>query len=202
MSAHASASAAGDPTAAKKGQMMDPIRIQIPKELFTPAECKHYEEDARLDFLTSGPDLYEFKEPLRWEADITNTGGALLVTGTVEGTATGSCSRCLESVDIPVTGEIEGYFLISPEAAAPEDMEGDEFEFLPEDKTIDMAPLIHAALLLEMPRILLCDEECQGLCPSCGANLNTTECGCVSEDEGASPSENPFAVLKNVTFDE
>lgn len=180
---------------------MDPIRIQIPKELFTPAECKHYEEEANLGFLTSGPDLYEFAEPLRWEADITNTGDALLVTGTVEGMATGSCSRCLEGVTFPVTGEIEGYFLVSAEAAAPEDMEDDEFEYLPEDKTIDMAPLIHAALLLEMPRILLCDEECKGLCPQCGANLNEGPCGCASQDVAPS-NENPFAVLKNIAFDE
>lgn len=184
---------------------MDPIRIQIPNELFTPAECKHYEEDARVDFLKAGSDLYEFKEPLFWQADITNTGDALLVTGTVEGTATGSCSRCLEPVDFPVTGEIEGFYLVSPEDAAPEDMEDDEFEYLPEDKAIDMAPLIQSALLLEMPRMLLCDDDCKGLCPTCGANLNEGPCGCAARkdaEDAPSAAENPFAVLKNITFDE
>lgn len=181
---------------------MSPIRLQIPQELFTPAEFKHYEEDARIDFLKAGPDLYEFKEPLHWEAEVTNTGDALLVTGTVEGVATGSCSRCLEAVEFPVTGEIEGFYLISPDSAVPEDMEDDEFEYLPEDKTIDMAPLIQQALLLEMPRILLCDEDCKGLCPRCGANLNEGPCACPPEPDEPSPEENPFAVLKNITFDE
>ena len=179
---------------------MNPIRIEIPKELFTPAEYKHYEEAATLEFLKLGPDLFEFKEPLHWQADITNTGGALLVTGTVEGEATCSCARCLEPVTFPVTGDIEGYFLISPEDAAPEDMEDDEFEFLPEDKAIDMAPLIQAALILEMPQIPLCDDDCKGLCPTCGANLNEGDCGCAAEKEAEASEKSPFAVLKDFDF--
>lgn len=179
---------------------MGPIRIEIPKELFTPAEFKHYEEDAACDFLKVGADLFEFRNPLRWQADITNTGGALLVTGTVEGEATGTCARCLEPATFPVTGEIEGYFLISPDDAAPEDMEDDEFEYLPEDKAIDMAPLIQAALILEMPQVPLCSDDCKGLCPTCGANLNEGDCGCGSESDSGPSAGNPFAVLKDFDF--
>ncbi len=181
------------------GAGMGPIRIQIPKEMFTPAEFMHIEEDVEGSVIKCGPDLYDFKEPLHWEADITNTGDALLVTGTVEGVATGSCSRCLEPVDFPVTGEIEGYFLIAPGTEAPEDLEDDEFEYLPEDKTIDMAPLIQAALLLEMPPILLCREDCKGICPKCGADLNKTQCSC--KDDADESSDNPFAALKNFKFE-
>lgn len=181
---------------------MSPIRIEIPKELFTPAEYKHYEGAAALEFLKLGADLFEFKEPLRWEADITNTGGALLVTGTVDGEATCGCARCLEPVTFPVTGEIEGYFLVGSEDAAPDDMEDDEFDYLPDDKAIDMAPLIQAALLLEMPQIPLCSDDCKGLCPSCGANLNEGACAC-PDDAGGEPSkENPFSVLKDFDFGE
>lgn len=179
---------------------MSPIRIEIPKELFTPAEYKHYEGAAPLEFLKLGPDLFEFSKPLRWEADITNTGGALLVTGTVEGEATCSCARCLEPVTFPVTGEIEGYFLVSPEDVAPEDMEDDEFDYLPDDKAIDMTPLIQAALILEMPQIPLCDDDCKGLCPTCGANLNEGPCACPDADADGPSKENPFAVLKDFDF--
>ena len=183
-----------------RGGIVNPIRIEIPKELFTPAEIKHYEEDAKLEFLKLGPDLFEFKEPLHWQADITNTGGALLVTGTVEGEATGSCARCLEPVTFPVTGEIEGYFLINAEDAAPDDLEEDEFEYLPDDKTINMAPLIQAALILEMPQVPLCSDDCKGLCTECGANLNDGDCGCSSKHDGEPAKESPFAVLKDFDF--
>ena len=60
--------------------------------------------------MKAGPDLHSFSEPLAWQVDVTNTGDALLVAGTVEGEATTSCARCLDEFSFPVTGEIEGYY--------------------------------------------------------------------------------------------
>lgn len=180
---------------------MQPIRLEIPKELFTPAEFKHYEEDVKVDFIKSGPNLYEFKQPLHWSIDITNTGGALLVVGTVEGEGTGVCSRCLEEATFDFTGEIEGYYIIKEDDVAPDDMEEDEFEYLPSDKTIDLAPLIQSAILLEVPHMLLCDEDCKGICPGCGVNLNDEECRCGKTADGnGTDSANPFAALKDFDF--
>ena len=157
---------------------MDALRIQVPHELFAPAESSHFEGSIAIPVMKAGPDLYDFAGPLAWQADISNTGDALLVTGTVEGEAKTACARCLDEVSFPVTGEIEGYFLLDETKAAPEDMDEDEFDVLPADKVIDLEPLITAALLLEFPLIPLCDEECKGLCPQCGANLNRGPCGC------------------------
>lgn len=180
---------------------MDSIRIEIPNELFAPAESSHFEGEAQIDVLKAGPDLYSFAEPVNWQVDITNTGDAFLVMGTAEGEAVTSCARCLESVTLPFMGEIEGYFLIDgEESEKPEDMDEDEFEVLGEDNIIDMLPLINAALLLEVPLVPLCDDDCKGICLECGANLNTDECTCeASEEEDL--SDNPFAALKGLKFD-
>ena len=49
----------------------------------------------------------------------------------------------------------------------------------------------------------LCDEECKGLCPTCGANLNDGPCGCApAEDAGDDAPPNPFAVLKDFPFEQ
>ena len=182
---------------------MDALRIQVPHELFVPSESSHFEGSIAIPVMKAGPDLYDFAGPLAWQADISNTGDALLVTGTVEGEAKTACARCLDEVSFPVTGEIEGYFLLDETKAAPEDMDEDEFDVLPADKVIDLEPLITAALLLEFPLIPLCDEECKGLCPQCGANLNEGPCGCepaAGDDDDMPP--NPFAALKDFPFDE
>ena len=107
---------------------MDALRIQVPHELFAPAESSHFEGSIAIPVMKAGPDLYDFAGPLAWQADISNTGDALLVTGTVEGEAKTACARCLDEVSFPVTGEIEGYFLLDETKAAPEDMDEDEFE--------------------------------------------------------------------------
>lgn len=182
---------------------MESLRIHIPSELFAPAESSHFEGTVAIPVIKAGPDLYDFAEPLSWQVDITNTGDALLVTGTVEGEAKTACARCLDAFGFSVTGDVEGYYLLDETKAAPEDMDDDEFEVLPSDNIIDLEPLITAALLLEFPLIPLCDDECRGLCPQCGANLNEGPCGCEPvPDDGDDTPPNPFAALKDFPFDQ
>ena len=59
---------------------MDALRIQVPHELFAPAESSHFEGSIAIPVMKAGPDLYDFAGPLAWQADISNTGDALLVT--------------------------------------------------------------------------------------------------------------------------
>ncbi len=181
---------------------MDPLLINIPSELFAPAESSHFEGEISVGRLSVGPDTYYFDAPLPWQVDITNTGDAFLVTGSVIGESRTSCARCLEEFPLTLHGEIEGYYLEDATKDAPEDMDDDEFEVLPESHDIDLAPLIQAALCVEVPLIPLCKETCKGLCPTCGANLNDGPCGCepVSDDDDFTPP-NPFAALKDYKFD-
>jgi uncharacterized protein len=44
--------------------------------------------------------------------------------------------------------------------------------------TIDLAPLVREAIMLELPLAPVCSPDCQGLCPTCGADLNDGPCGC------------------------
>lgn len=152
--------------------------------------------------LDIGPDTYTFKEPPAWSVEVTNTGEALLVMGTVEADAVVPCARCLEDVNINLVGDIEGYFLIDPEGDADEDMPEDEILVLPDNHVIDLDPLIGAALIVAAPVVPLCREDCKGLCPVCGANLNEGDCGCSKPDDVAEFDEaaNPFSVLKNYDF--
>ena len=178
---------------------MHPIRLEIPKELFTPSEFHSYSEHATMDDLDFGGLEFSFPDGIDWKANITNTGGALLVQGKVAGVAKTQCMRCLEEASIPIEGDIEGYFLLTPDSLPPDDMEEDEFGRIGEDKTIEMSPLIESAILLELPQVPVCREDCAGICPHCGRNLNEGDCGCASEDEASSDS-NPFSVLKDYDF--
>lgn len=175
------------------------IPLQIPEQLFMVAETMHFQGTYQIDQVQVGPDQYAFEGPVSWEAQITNTGEALLVTGTAKATVAAECARCLEKVSLDLEGEIEGYFLLGEDAEEPEDMDEDEFDTLSEDGVLNMEPLVMAALLLEVPLIPLCNEDCAGLCAQCGANLNQQQCGCQPEPEPE--KQNPFAVLAGLNFD-
>lgn len=187
---------------------MSDVRIAVPAELFAPAESSHFQGEVSLPVVEAGPDTFRFAEPLQWQVDITNTGEALLVAGTVSGEARAECARCLEEFPLSVEGDIEGYFLLDETKAAPQDMDDDEFDVLPASHEIDLEPLIIAALLVEFPLVPLCDDDCKGLCPHCGANLNDGPCSCTTqtpEQEVPTMSDgrpSPFAALKGITFEE
>ena len=177
----------------------NPAIIPIPDELFETAESRHFEGELALGELAAGPDTYHFSAPVAWAVDVTNTGEALLVMGTARATATTACARCLEEVAYDLDGDIEGYFIVGGEdACAPDDLEGDEFDVLPENHCIEVAPLVEQALVLELPLVPLCADDCQGLCARCGANLNEGPCACASAPAG---EDNPFAALKDFKFD-
>ena len=182
--------------------MEDSLLINVPDELFAAAESSPFDGEYSLPVLSAGPDEYRFAEPLSWNVLITNTGEALMVAGTVSGSATTSCARCLDEFSLSLNGEVEGYFLLQEDQEPPEDMDEDEYEVLSEDHVIDMEPLLVAALLLEVPLVPLCSEDCKGLCPKCGANLNEGPCDCGEEEsEEDDFSDNPFSVLKDYPFD-
>jgi uncharacterized protein len=56
---------------------------------------------------------------------------------------------------------------------------------MPESGFIDLAPVLREYILLEIPISPLCRQDCKGLCPNCGNNLN--ESTCIHEDESVDP---------------
>jgi len=176
--------------------------IVLPQELFAPAESSSFSGTYTLPVLVAGPDLYDFAEPLSWRVDIVNTGGAMLVTGTVEGVGRTACARCSEPFDVSVIGDIEGYYLLHEGDRPEDDMEEDELSVLGPDKTIDLIPLMTAAILIDLPLVPLCKDDCKGLCPDCGTNLNTGTCSCdegrADEHRAFEQAANPFSVLRDL----
>ena len=112
----------------------------------------------------------------------------LYIHGTASITVSIPCDRCLEDVQVPLeldfdervpTGGDE-----SPAAAesVPEDAaeEGSAFEpdYYLQGYYLDVDKLLFGEALLNWPSRVLCSEDCKGLCPVCGQNLNRSECGC------------------------
>jgi len=58
-------------------------------------------------------------------------------------------------------------------------LRAEDLEFsLYEGEEVDLGPLIREQVLLALPTRPLCRDDCRGLCPQCGINLNHAECGC------------------------
>jgi uncharacterized protein len=109
--------------------------------------------------------------------------------GAVSGAFEAPCDRCLETVkagfDTKVCWTFEpGAVVKTLEVEMEEGAEEEhEYIFAFEGNHIDLAPYVWEEVALALPGKLLCREDCAGLCPQCGANLNTGACGCRAENE-------------------
>lgn len=155
----------------------------------------HWDQD-RLSQYLPPDDPFEMKlaRPLNVDLEIQKRPDHVRVTGSVRGVLELACHRCLDPVRHPLDEAVD-LFLIE-EAPTPSeeetelDMEDLEYEFF-DGETIDLDQLIGEQVFLALPHKVLCSEECRGLCPRCGANLNTESCRCVRGDE-----QSPFEKLK------
>ncbi|HEX8725999.1 MAG TPA: DUF177 domain-containing protein [Gemmatimonadaceae bacterium] len=95
--------------------------------------------------------------------------------GRIAGSAVLPCRRCLTDTSVPV--EDEAHLIFAP--AGDEDAEDpDVYTYGPRDKELDLRPAVRELWLLNAPAYALCREDCQGYCPTCGADLNAGPCGC------------------------
>ncbi|MFC4000623.1 YceD family protein [Prauserella oleivorans] len=99
----------------------------------------------------------------------------VLVTGTASARTTGQCSRCLDpiadEVEVDVT-ELYAY----PDSTTDETTEEDEVSRVVDDR-IDLEPVIRDAIVLALPLVPLCSEDCAGLCSGCGVKWADLEPG-------------------------
>jgi uncharacterized protein len=95
--------------------------------------------------------------------------------GRIEGDLVMPCRRCLADATSHVTGEEHVIFV---EADDEEADNPDVFPLDPRADEIDLRPAVREQWLLAVPTFALCHEDCKGLCPTCGADLNVGDCGC------------------------
>ena len=111
--------------------------------------------------------------------------GKVYLSGEVEVTLERICDRCAESYTRAYTLPFEEVFSRTPEE---EDEESDEYPF--EMDEIDLTRMLEDTIVLQVPTASLCTEDCKGLCPVCGINLNIAQCNCGGKDQVG-----PFGVL-------
>ena len=136
------------------------------------------------DEITAGKDKLPLEGDTYWSVTVSSAGDEYWLSGEVHGQVLMECRRCLK----PTPQKIDAYFQhlleYHPEVeklTMIDDDEGEEiYHFGSPD--LDLSFFISQAFALAMPLTALCDESCKGLCPVCGADLNTTDCGHAVQD--------------------
>lgn len=118
---------------------------------------------------------------LRVEATVVREPAGFHVEGEVHGEAEAECTRCLAPFPWKLALPLIAEFRPRKGGSAPRDAPDEEGVYPVQDEEIDLLPAVNEAVLLAFPMQLLCREECAGLCPECGQNLNEGRCRCSVE---------------------
>jgi uncharacterized protein len=126
-------------------------------------------------------DSFDVTAPLSLGFDVFKDGHRFRLVGRVETGLKLSCSRCLESFPSPVAAAFDLVYLPRGQNVGEGERELADDDFSTafyDDETIDLVQLVREQLYLALPMKPLCGDDCQGLCPECGTNLNRGSCGC------------------------
>ena len=110
--------------------------------------------------------------PVQVEGRVRNIAGMLVLEGEATTLLDCICDRCMEPFQKKKAVRLY--------ALPAESLEGEEDEdmVLLEDGELDVGDLAYTAFVLDMDTKYLCSEDCKGLCPGCGVNLNREACRC------------------------
>ena len=159
--------------------------LDLPLELGEDWFNRWQQEDPDLEF--AGPGSINAK--IRVEKH----GRDILLRGHLAGRLELNCSRCLTPFTGPVEADFDLLLVPGPEpvTAEPEELNATDLDLdYYSGEIVNLEAILREQILLQLPLKPLCAESCRGLCPHCGADLNTETCRC---KEGKSSS--PFAAL-------
>ena len=153
--------------------MAHELVVVVADLLHRPGSHRHERLAARLDGLrvmgTSVPSEREVDLDVELEA----VSDGILASGRVDARWAAECRRCLRPIEGGVTAGFRELF-------EPHPTEGETWPLRQE--RVDLEPLAREAVLVELPLAPLCQEDCRGLCSTCGADLNQGPCGCLRTD--------------------
>ena len=124
-------------------------------------------------------------QPAEVKGNVNQAGHEVFVSGHVETRAQLECDRCLQLVELPVSADfaleyITGSDYESSSAAVLSEEELAVSVF--DGESIDVDEIVKEQILLAVPARTLCREECKGICPECGTDLNARQCNCADEE--------------------
>lgn len=138
---------------------------------------------------------FELTKPVRLSGQVASAGdGRYLWRGEVSTAVRRQCRRCLAPVDVAVDAPVEVLFTDDESTDDP------SARIIEDHATVlDLSEAVREELILAVPEYVLCRDDCRGLCPGCGQDLNVGSCGCRPARE---PRWGPLEELRHLLPDE
>lgn len=152
------------------------MHMNLHELIRTPGSRLSFHRELSADRLAF-PAILSYTEPPSGDGEITNNADILTLRGRIRAAMRCRCDRCArefdKTLDLPVEARL---------ATELEDEDDPDYYLLRGDE-LDIDDLLESVFILSMDQQMLCWEDCRGLCPRCGADLNEGDCGCRPESD-------------------
>ena len=128
---------------------------------------------------------------LELDLELTSVSEGVYVSGTVHGSLTGECGRCLNEISQPFEVSLAELFAYE-DSTTEETTDEDEVGRMQGD-LIDLEPAVRDAIVLTLPTNPLCRPDCPGLCPECGVHFDD-----LPADHSHEAADPRWAALRNL----
>jgi uncharacterized protein len=115
---------------------------------------------------------YPLKKPVTVTGNVTNRAGLVTLSISMVYVFSAPCDRC--GLPTETCHKVTLEKSLAPEIAG---IDNDDI-ILVEDYKLDLDELVYTEVIVSLPMKHLCREDCKGICPSCGKNLNDQKCNC------------------------
>ncbi len=145
--------------------------LNVQRIINAPGERMEFQFELDLSDVDFGG-LYPAQNPVVVTGEVRNIAGMLLLSFTADTILKSVCDRCLKPFD--------NLRSVHCEYALAEEVENEDNDdiIVLEDGCVDVGDLARTAFILEMDTKTLCSEDCKGICPGCGVDLNQGSCTC------------------------
>ena len=128
----------------------------------------------------------------------TRAGDEVRLVGNLKATVEIDCDRCLKPLTMAVDQSFDLLYVPPAKTSAEKELGDDDLSIgFYQDEVINVDDVVREQVELALPMTRLCSEECRGLCPECGANLNEGDCLCA--DSQVDPRWSALKELKSNT---
>lgn len=120
-------------------------------------------------------------EPIEYKGEVFKVDGDKVIHLDIQFTYSEECSRCLQPSTDKISTSVYGKLLQAKKDLTNEDDEYEEILYY-ENDILELDEYILEQIIVSLPIKTLCKDDCKGLCPKCGVDLNKEKCDCVHED--------------------
>jgi uncharacterized protein len=157
------------------------MQINVSQLLQEPiGSTREYEINAADEIIDDGKEYN-----VRGKCQLMRTQRSILVKCALDAEVELMCGRCLGRFRHPLNIKFEEEYLptVDIHSGAPLPAPEESISFtIDEHHNIDLRDAVRQYSLMAVPMKALCNEDCAGLCPKCGQNLNRGKCACLTED--------------------